>query len=209
MTEDRCCPRCGYNLINNRITVDKENILKANKARVLRPWEVELLIKAIPKKAQKNKFETLLYTGARYKEICNLLEHPELFEPENKRIHFTNSIITKGWTIKDRYVILNDYGCKVIEKFFEYNKPLPHWNTWRENLARWAKSACIDNRYLHSQTTRKTWESWLFRIYPHLYKQILSSIGHTANISVKHDLCFSFTDIDVIDMKKYVAGWEA
>jgi hypothetical protein len=177
------------------------------RVRILRPWELKALLQAIPKKSSKIQFEFLFYTGMRYVEAQAILDRMDLFDGEN--IHLTPNIIKKPkCKIKDRYVKLNPVGRKIAEDYFYQNKPLPHWNTWRENLERWSIKAKIDSSYMSVKTTRKTWESYLISIYPYWRDAIFISQGHTELIALKNYVNLPFSQQDKDEMRIYVAGWE-
>ena len=155
------------------------------RVRILRPQELTKLVKAIPKDYSKTQFEFLLYCGMRYIEAQAILDRSDLFDGEN--IHLTPNIIKKPkCTIKDRYVKLNPVGRKVAESYFKNKKPLPHMNTWRENLTRWATEAKIDPSYMSVKTTRKTYESYLISIYPIRRDEIFISQGHSELTALKN-----------------------
>jgi len=175
--------------------------------RILRPWELKKLLKAIPRKTSKTQFEFLLYTGMRYVEAKEIIKRRDLFDGNN--IHLTPAFIRKPkCKIKDRYVKLSPVGVKVAENYFDNNKLLPHHNTWRENLERWALLAKIDPSYMSTKTTRKTWESYLIFTYPHLRDAIFVSQGHTELVALRNYVNLPFTQQDKDDMRKFVAGWE-
>jgi len=177
------------------------------RVRILRPKELEALIKAIPKKYSKTQFEFLFYTGMRYVEAMAVKERSDLFDGEN--IHLTPNIIKKPkCKIKDRYVKLNPVGRRVAEDYFNQQKHLPNNNTWRENLERWAINAKIDPSYFSVKSSRKTWESYLIFTYPHLRDAIFVSQGHTELVALRNYVNLPFTQQDKEGMIKYVAGWE-
>ena len=64
--------------------------------RILRPWELKAIVKAIPKKDYKIKFEALLYSGCRYVELKALHNQPELFNDKWRKIVSTGDFIASG-----------------------------------------------------------------------------------------------------------------
>lgn len=175
--------------------------------RILRPWELKALVQAIPKKESKNQFEFLFYSGMRYVEAQAILDRPDLFDGEH--IHLTPNIIKKPkCTIKDRYVKLNPVGRRVAEDYFKQKKPLPHWNTWRENLERWALKGKIDPSFMSVKTTRKTWESYLILTYPQWRDAVFISQGHTELVALRNYVNLPFSQVNKDNMRRYVAGWE-
>jgi integrase len=176
------------------------------RVRIFRPDELKALVKAIPKKYSKVQFEFLFYTGMRYVEAQAVKDRPDLFDGDN--IHLIPKLIKKPkCTIKDRYVILNPVGKRVAEEYFKLDKPLPHWNTWRENLARWARMAGFDISHMSSKTLRKTWESYLITIYPEFRDAIFVSQGHTELVALKNYVNLPFTQEDKEKMLPFVSGW--
>ena len=184
-------------------------ILTVQNVRVFRPWEAKKFIKSIPKKEHKINFEALLYSGMRYVEAQRLLELPSMFEPNNHRIHLNSyAIRKKKIKIKERYVILNPIGVRVIEAFIEQNHQLPNYGAWRKNLRRWAHYAGIDDRRLSPKTTRKTYEGWLVTNYPLMTNIVFISQGHSDMIALRHYVTLPFSPQDKLDMKEFVYGWE-
>jgi len=184
-------------------------ILTVKNVRVFRPWEAKQFIKAIPKKENRTNFEALLYSGMRYKETQRLLEKPEMFEPNNHRIHLNSyAIRKKKIKMKERYVILNPIGVRVIEAYIEQQHPLPNYGAWRKNLKRWARFANIDDRRLSPKTTRKSYEGWLVTSYPDMSNIVFISQGHTDMVALRHYVTLPFTPQDKLDMKEFIYGWE-
>lgn len=177
------------------------------RVRLLRPWEVSKLLKAIPKKYSKVQFEFLFYTGMRYIEAQEIYHRPDLFSDSN--IHLTPELIRKPkCKIKDRYVILNPVGKKVAEEYFALKKQLPrHWGSWVENLQRWCVKAGIDPSYMSTKTTRKTWESYLFTCFPEHRGEIYKSIGHTKETALDFYIGLPFSSENKKNMWRYTAGW--
>ena len=175
--------------------------------RIWRPWELKALIKAIPKKDYKIRFEALLYSGMRYTELSEIHGHIEIYE--DKWIHLTPLISRKVKSkFRDRYVVLSPYGKRVMDDYLHLEKGLPSHKTWRENLGRWSKLAGIDSSYVSTKSTRKTWESFLMTSYPYWRTEIFISQGHTELTALKYYVNLPFDDKDKKEMKSIVAGWE-
>lgn len=186
----------------------KSDVIFKAKTRILRPYEVKLLINAIPKLDYVNKFEALLYSGMRYVELSRLYSHPEWFNGEH--IHLTRDASRKVKnTVSERYIHLNPLGRRAIYHFLRSKKPLPHnYATWTENLKRWAQHAGLYTDYLGPKTTRKTWESWLITYYPEKFNQVFLSQGHSQLTSLRHYQNLPFNKQDREDMNGFVSGWE-
>jgi len=175
--------------------------------RIFRPWELKAIVKAIPKKDYKIRFEALLYSGMRYAELNAIHGQIEIYD--DKWIHLTPHIIKKVKAkIKDRYVILSPYGKRVMEDYLNLDKAMPDYKTWRQNLRRWAKFADVNQDYMSSKSLRKTWESYLMTSYPHWQTQIFISQGHTELTALKYYVNLPFDEKDKREMKSIVAGWE-
>jgi integrase len=143
----------------------------------------------------------------RYEEAKILKDNPDMFERE--KIHLTPIAIKKEKIkIKERWITLTPLARKIVEDYLKVKKPLPHWNTWRENLVRWSKLAKMDSKCMSVKTTRKTWESWLATYYPTKLDIIYLNQGHTSVIALKHYLNLPFTQKDKSEMFEFVAGWE-
>ena len=175
--------------------------------RIFRPWELKALLSAIPKKQNKTQFEFLFYTGMRYIEAQAVHEREDLFDGEH--IHLIPKLIKKPkCTIKDRYVKLSPVGRRVAEDYFKLEKGLPHWNTWRENLQRWALKGKIDPSFMSTKSTRKTWESYLIFTYPQWRDAIFITMGHSEMTALKNYVNLPFSQVNKDNMRRFVAGWE-
>lgn len=184
--------------------VTENIILKNDKIRIFRPWEVTRLINGIPKLDYKVKFEVLLYTGARYSEIKRLYDNPRWFLGNS--IKMPNPKALKRH--KERFILLNPQGQRAVNHYlFRCKKGLPHYVTWDENLKRWCKQAGIDPTGVSIKSTRKTWESWLVKSYPEKLPHIFLSQGHTQMTALEYYLNIPFTEGDLREMKPYVDGW--
>ena len=112
----------------------------------------------------------------------------------------------RGHTGRD--IRLNSLGKTVVSYFIDVETPLPCWQTWKDNLRRWAVKGGLDPAYINVKTTRKTFESWLFSVYGSgKLTEITMSQGHTSGTSVLHYLKVGFRKEDVTDMSEYVSGW--
>jgi len=183
--------------------------LGRERVRILRPCEYKTLYNAIPKKDYKTSLNALLLTGMRYVELQRFQEHTKWFD--GAFIHLPEEAVLKHERRQlERDVRLNPLGRNVVSYFIDMDMKLPCWQTWRDNLNRWAKNAglSIDKSHPFSvKTTRKTWESWLLATYPERITEITLSQGHTSITSIKHYLNISFTDQDKSEMQEYVSGW--
>lgn len=179
-----------------------EAILK-DKTRILRPVEFKKLVEAVPKAENKEKLETMLYTGARYSELKALYKNPRWFQnntiklPAVKKLHMFN----------ERYIRLNPQGQRAVTYFLRAKDNLPSYQGWDENLKRWAINAGLDPQGISIKTTRKTWESWLVTKYPKQLEYIFLSQGHTGMTALKYYLMIPFTEQDEKDMEYYTSGW--
>lgn len=179
------------------------DLILKGRTRILRPSEVRAIVNAIPKNEYKDKFEALLYSGARYSEMKYLFNHP--------RCLLTNTIkmpsFKKRARFQERYIKLNSPGIRAVSYFLRSKKNLPSYVTWKENLERWAKLANVDPKGIGPKTTRKTWESWLVTQFSNQLEHIFLSQGHTQMVALKYYLMIPFTEEDKEDMKFYTDGW--
>ena len=91
--------------------------------------------------------------------------------------------------------------------FFFKTRHLPDWNVWTENLQRWAGRAHLDPRSLSVKTTRKTWESWLLAQHSERTMEIVLSMGHDEDTSIRHYAGLPFTKADKEGMMEWTSGW--
>ena len=176
---------------------------KGKPVRVFRPWEVRALVRSIPKNEYKDKFEALLYSAVRYKELQWLYEHPKRFSSDSIHIKNTKAKSKEAY----RYVHLNMQGQRAIENFLRSKTNMSTYQAWGENLKRWCKIAGVQPDHACAKSTRKTFESWLVITYPNRTLEILASVGHDENTALKHYLMFPYTNQDKHDMLYYVEGW--
>jgi hypothetical protein len=180
-----------------------DEIILKGKTRIFRPSEVRKLIDAIPKNEYKDKFESLLYSGARYSEMKWLYEYPRAFIGNSIKI----PSFKKKARHNERYIRLNHLGQRSINYFLRAKRNLPCHEVWMENLHRWAKKAGLDTTCISIRSTRKTWESWLVTQYPQQLEYIFLSQGHTQMTALKFYLMIPFNDEDKRKMKFYTDGW--
>ena len=172
-------------------------------SRVLRPWELKLLLNSIEKESNRIKFEALLYTGVRYPEAIHLLEHPSIFKG--------STIIMKSSKPKAnvpvRYIRLTFEGKRAVQRFIDQKIPLPHYANWRKDLIRWARNAGLESGGFGTKTTRKTWESWLTYTYVDRRDEVTLSQGHDRLTSLNHYLGLPYSKQDKEDMIPFVENW--
>jgi len=180
----------------------KQPIIK-NNVRILFPYEVKQIIAAIPKPELKDKYEALLFTGARYTELQWLYGHKDAFQGSNIRMP---SMKPKA-RHKERYIRLNVNGRRSVEYFLRSKSNLPAHTGWDQNLIRWAEKAGVDSTGICCKTSRKTWESWLATMYPNNFMQICLSQGHVGWVSMEYYIMLPFDDDDKREMRYYTDGW--
>lgn len=150
--------------------------------------------------------DTMLLTGLRYVEAQRLQGNPDWFD--GRFIHIPEMKLFRVRRQRERWVILNPRGRAVVPYFLYKTKKLPSWRGLSDNLKRWAKAAGLNPTGLSPKTTRKTWESWLVAIYPHLTVAILRSQGHTTRTALDHYIGIPFTRVDRLEMLEWVEGWD-
>lgn len=183
-----------------------KSALVRNGVRILRPCEYQLLSHGL-KRHHKIFLDTLLFTGMRYIELQRFQDHPEWFDYCGF-IHLPTTAIRKQKRRQmERSVRLNPLGKQLIPFFLELDRSLPTYQTWGENLKRWARNAGLDPSYLCAKTSRKSWESWLTFFYKDRLTEISLSQGHTTVTAMRHYLNVGFTVDDRIRMREFVEGW--
>ena len=99
--------------IKDKFGIVKKPILQSNGTRILRPYEVKLMLKEILKDDHRAMFEFLLYTGCRYVEAKRIKENPLWFNGET--IHLSKKAIKKHRIkFKERYIHLTEYPLYLI-----------------------------------------------------------------------------------------------
>lgn len=176
---------------------------KGKAVRVFRPWEVRALIRAIQKNENKDKFETLLYSGMRYAEAKWLYDNPKRFQGEHIHIKNMKAKMKQAY----RWVRLNPQGQRAVENFLRCKTNFPSYQTWGDNMKRWCIKAGIKPDSACAKSTRKTFESWLVITYPQRLSEIFISQGHEEMTALRHYLTFPFTEQDKKDMLYFVEGW--
>lgn len=178
------------------------NILKSG-VRIFRPDELRKFIDHIPKNEYKEKFEALLFTGARYTEIKRIYEDPKMFIGSS--IHLISS--KKKAKQRERYIRLNPQGQRAVTYMLRSRKPYPRNSAWNENLHRWAKRANIDEEGICTKSTRKTWECYLAISYPKSLEYVFLSQGHSTLTSLKFYMSVPFDREEIKEIKYFTEGW--
>lgn len=176
---------------------------KGSPVRVFRPWEVRAIVRNIPKNEYKDKFEALLYTAARYKELQWLFDNQRRFRGDSIHMKNAKAMVSEAY----RYIHLNLQGQRAVENFLRSKTNLPSYQAWGQNLKRWCTEAGVVPDHACAKSTRKTFESWLIKIFPERTLEILASVGHDENTALKHYLTFPFTNQDLQDMLYFLEGW--
>ena len=176
---------------------------KGRPIRVFRPSEVRVLVRAIQKNDNKDKLESLLYSGARYTELKWLYNNKNRLQGQHIHIKNMKALTKEAY----RWVRLNQQGQRAVENFLRAKTNLPSYQTWGDNLKRWCVDAGIKPDGACAKSTRKTFESWLVITYPTRISEIFISQGHQELTALRHYLTFPFTDQDKKDMLYYVEGW--
>lgn len=191
----------SFSVFKNKVPLIIEN------TRVLRPSEYKMIYNAIPKRPYQTFFQTALLTGLRYIELQRFQKHRQWFDGEF--IHLPEEAVLKQERKqKRRVVILNPLARTVVGYFLDITQPLPVWQTWKDNLRRWAVNGQLDPININVKTTRKTWESWLFASYPNDIIKLTLSQGHTSITALQHYMVVGFNEQDKVEMREYVDGWK-
>jgi integrase len=170
--------------------------------RVLRPKEYV----AISEVGNKVHMDALLYTGMRYIEAQRFHENPDWLDASRGNVHLPPQAILKAKRKQlDRWVRLNQPGTLAVQAFLQ-GKQLPIYESWGEDLKRWAGRAGVEAQGLGPKTLRKTWESWLVCSFPDRMPWIVLNQGHTAQTSIAHYLNMPFDRDEIAEMKVFVDG---
>ncbi|HVH15118.1 MAG TPA: site-specific integrase [Candidatus Angelobacter sp.] len=174
--------------------------------RILRPCEYTEIRGASKTIDNQTRLDVLLLSGLRYVEARRLYDHPDWFDA--RFIHLPEFAQRKVRRKQnERWVRLSDKGRTVTPYFFKV-RPLPVWNSWRDDLDRWATRAGLDTIGLSPKSTRKTYESWLVSSYPEKSVEIALSMGHTELTQLRHYVNMPFVQSDKEAMREWTAGWE-
>jgi hypothetical protein len=95
-----------------------------------------------------------------------------------------------------------------VEYFLDVKQPLPVWQTWKDDLRRWAVNGHLDPININVKTTRKTWESWLLASFPNDIIKVTLSQGHNSITALQHYMGIGFNDQDKAEMLGFVEGWK-
>jgi integrase len=180
-------------------------ILK-NGVRILRPVEFLSLREGANNFSHENgtNLDATLTTGMRYVEARRLQRHPEWFDGTFVYLPQEAQLKEKSQQ-KERWIRMGQAGVAALAAFWT-SRALPGWQTWRENLVRWAETVRLDPVGLSSKTMRKTYEAWLVKYYPERQSEIFMRQGHTSITSLKYYLNLPFTDADTAQMEPWVKG---
>ena len=191
--------------------MDIEPIVKTfgnSLTRVLRPVEYELLFRSCSKYNYQVLMSTLLYTGARYSEICLLYKTPTMFRQTG---HIYVRSTKKKAKEKDRYIKLNQNGIHAVRAFLNIKTDLewpPAITNLYTDIRRWAQAAELDLTGIGVKMFRKTWEAWLGYSYPNALGPICTSQGHTDAIGLTHYATgLPLSPEDKVAIKKETQGW--
>ncbi len=182
-------------------------ILKGN-VRVLRPIEYEALRNGAADFDPGNpiNLDGLLLTGMRYREACRFQDHGSSWF-DGSFVYLPKEAQLKEASLqRERFIHISPGKVEAI-RLFLVNRKLPSaWQTWRENLVRWAVNGRLNPVGMSPKTTRKTYESWLAKVYPERLLEVAMRQGHTSGTQARYYLNLPFTESDVEMMKPWVSG---
>lgn len=180
---------------------------KFTPVRILRPTEYYALRDAAHGFELSNAYnlDGLLTTGMRYVEAQRFQNHPEWFD--EPFVYLPREAQKKTLSHqRERWIKMFPGAIPIVAQFCKNTRKLPTWQTWRENLGRWARAAGMDPVGLSPKTTRKTYESWLAKTYPERLVEVAMRQGHTSATQARFYLNLPFTDEDVAGMKVWTEG---
>ena len=181
--------------------------LQRESTRILRPYEYKQLYNSIPKKDYRTILDSMLLTGMRYIEMQRFQQHPSWFDGDF--IHLPKTAVLKNKRKqKERDIILNPLGKKIITYFIDIETKLPCRQSWKDNLRRWALKGELNPVNINVKTTRKTWCSWLLAVYgTGRLTEICLSMGHDSMNTIRHYLNVGFTSENKQRIREFVEGW--
>lgn len=184
-------------------------------SRVFTPWEVERIQKVISKPSLLALFNLLLFTGMRLAEVAQLAGNPFIFKEDRKTIEIRSTKVKA--TQKSREIWLNDQGVAAVKEYLKNPYVPSSSSTWQNNLIRWSRQAGLSevpypdspsNPYTVTvRSTRKTWESWLLKIYKEELVAVTLSQGHTETTALKHYTSLRFKEEEIERIKELTSGW--
>ena len=194
-------------ILKGRVTTNKRTGKEYdNRIRIFRPKEFDIIMRGCKKAEYQTILEALLYTGTRYVELQRVQQHPDWFDGEYLHLPF-DAVRKDKRTQYERWVRLNQQGRMTLKYFLRSDIKMPTYQSWSMNMKRWARNVGMEQQWLSSKCTRKTWESWLMFYYPNQLPAIALSQGHTQLTSLQHYVNLPFSETDRSEMKKYVEGW--
>jgi hypothetical protein len=179
-------------------------------------FEAAAIRSAIGTPHLRTLFDVLLDTGLHYAEMRQLRDDPALYDAARG----TLAIVTRSE--KQRTVVLGDRGRAAVLEFIESGAMMPGCDvTWKRDLIRWSAKAGLSphpdppvasapgNPYgIGVASTRKTWESWLYALYPGWLREIMSSQGRHWSEDVERYGALAWSAQDLDAMRLETAGWE-
>lgn len=175
--------------------------------RILTPEEYDQFTQSMKNMRLKTIFEIAFYTGLRYAELQRLHTHPEWIQPVRKNIHLP----LEGQRKVKRRQLTRDIPIapqiqNTLPYFFKNSPPASviAWNEWLKRTA-W-KAGFEDDTGFGAKLTRKTIECWMIVSGLPLNK-IYKRQGHTDIVSMEHYQNLAFTDGEVAEIQKRLAGW--
>ena len=180
---------------------------KGHKTRILTPVEYDQFTIVMKNMRLKTIFEVLFYTGMRYSELQRLHAHQEWIQPVRKNIHLPLDAQKK---VKRRQLTRDIPIAPQIQNtlpyFFKNSAPASGiaWTDWLRRTA-W-KAGFSDDLGFGAKMTRKTIECWMI-VAGLLPNKIYKRQGHTDIVSIEHYQNLAFTDGEVLEIKRRLAGW--
>jgi hypothetical protein len=191
----------------------RKPLLKNDKSRILFPYELELIKAHTPKHKHRVLIDALIYTSARYIELCRLIQHAEWFQGEKGKGGYINlppsASLKERCRMKSRCIILNEFGRECIAELLKIykNDDLPVRQSMNANLIRFCENAKLDPIGLSLRSFRKTSESWLVALFETSTLKILSHLGHSSMVSLMFYVSVPYNEDDKAMMKRYFYGW--
>ena len=180
---------------------------KGHKTRILTPEEYDQFTSVMKNMRLKTIFEVMFYTGMRYVELQRLHVHPAWVLNGRGVIHLPFEAQKKVKRVqRERSIHIAPQIRNLLPYFFKNEPPasIQAWIDWLRHTA--SKAGFSDGYGFGARITRKTIESWMVVAGIPL-NQICLWQGHDSMTSMNHYQGLAFTDGEVLEIKRRLAGW--
>lgn len=175
--------------------------------RILSPNEYDVLVANIDKPYLRTQFDINFWSGMRYVEFQRFYDNPRWHMKERRTIHLPEEAVhkTKRKAL-ERYIYPIPPQIESILAYFHSNKRPPGNKVCNDNYKRWAVKSGLDPRGFTTKMTRKTIESWMVAAGIPLNVICLRQ-GHDMITSMNHYQGLPFSETEIHEIKRRLAGW--